>query len=342
MILKDAREASALSAQLRNAQASSRHSRWATRIPRSSSIITGSRSTGSIKGSPATIRRLANLGPSGGNQAANVYHNMLVQERNAIVAEQRRLSTLINNLAESTGPIPGTEATVQRRSGPAARVVHAGNQRAPQVGRRDHGRIRGLNGKEEISKALKDLSASSKTKQKLGPSKDLASAIKWLGRLEGSVQSETVALHRENGVDHVDVMLNGKGPFKMVFDTGAGQTTLSADARRAARPQADRPHGPVRGRRRTKVMAKEMIIRTSQCRPVERQERDVRGHAQRQGQRRPLARTELPRTVRLQVHPGIRPARADQGRAGRTRRDSAKGQHAQEEAPRASAALRRS
>ena len=48
-------------------------------------------------------QELANLGPSVGNQAANVYHNLLVQERNAIVGEQRRLSTLINNLAEQRG-----------------------------------------------------------------------------------------------------------------------------------------------------------------------------------------------------------------------------------------------
>ena len=86
-----------------------------------------------------------------------------------------------------------------------------------------------VSGKEEVTKALKDLSASSKIKQKLGPSKDLTAAIKWLARFEGSVQSETVELHRENGVDHVDVMLNGKGPVRMVFDTGAGPTTLSAE-----------------------------------------------------------------------------------------------------------------
>ena len=79
-----------------------------------------------------------------------------------------------------------------------------------------------LEGNAEVTKAIKDLSASAKAKQKLGPSKDLAAAIKWLGKSEGSVQSETIELHREGGVDHVDVMLNGKGPVRMVFDTGAG------------------------------------------------------------------------------------------------------------------------
>ncbi len=82
---------------------------------------------------------------------------------------------------------------------------------------------------EEVTKALKALSASARTKQRLGPSKECTAAIKWLGRFEGSVQSNTVELHREGGVDHVDVMLNGKGPVRMVFDTGAGPTTLSAE-----------------------------------------------------------------------------------------------------------------
>ena len=58
-------------------------------------------------------------------------------------------------------------------------------------------------------------------------------------------------------------MLNGKGPFKMVFDTGAGPTTLVGRARRAAqtssRPAARSRCVVADG---NKVMAKEMIIRT--------------------------------------------------------------------------------
>ena len=48
-------------------------------------------------------QELANLGPAGGNQAANVYRSLLVQERNAIAGEQRRLGTLISNLANQRG-----------------------------------------------------------------------------------------------------------------------------------------------------------------------------------------------------------------------------------------------
>src|SRR4029077_17588125 len=45
-------------------------------------------------------QELANLGPTGGNQAATVYHNMVVGERNAIVTEQNRLRRVINQLAD--------------------------------------------------------------------------------------------------------------------------------------------------------------------------------------------------------------------------------------------------
>ncbi len=119
-----------------------------------------------------------------------------------------------------------------------------------------------LTGKVEITKALKDLSASLKTKQKLGPSKELTSAIKWLGRFEGSVHTETVELHREKGGNHVDVMLDGKGPVRMVFDTGAGPTTLSAElaSRFGLRPTGRTVQCVVADG--SKVMAKEMIIRT--------------------------------------------------------------------------------
>jgi hypothetical protein len=39
---------------------------------------------------------------------------------------------------------------------------------------------------QEITKALADLSASTRSKQKLGPSKDLQNAVKWLQRAGGN------------------------------------------------------------------------------------------------------------------------------------------------------------
>jgi aspartyl protease family protein len=85
-----------------------------------------------------------------------------------------------------------------------------------------------LKNNQEVTKALASLSSTTKSQHRLGPSKALADAIKLLKRSEGSVQSESIELHRENGVFHVMAMLNGKVPVRMVFDTGAGLTTISA------------------------------------------------------------------------------------------------------------------
>lgn len=57
-------------------------------------------------------------------------------------------------------------------------------------------------------------------------------------------------------------MLNGKGPFRMVFDTGAGPTTFSAElaSQFGFKPTGRTVQCVVADG--TKVMAKEMIIRT--------------------------------------------------------------------------------
>ncbi len=207
-------------------------------------------------------QELANLGPSGGNQAATVYHNMVVQERNNVVTEQRRLSALINNLADQRGQFQDMK---KQFNAEVAQVRESYMQALTDLRKSVDeivAKYAEVEGKEEVQKALKDLSASSKIKQKLGPSKELSNAIKWLGRLEGSVQSETVELHREHGVDHVDVMINSKGPVRMVFDTGAGPTTLPAElaTRFGLKPTGRTVECEVADG--TKVLAKEMIIRT--------------------------------------------------------------------------------
>src|SRR5262249_47563736 len=81
----------------------------------------------------------------------------------------------------------------------------------------------------EVTSALEAFSASSKSKQRLGPSKALSDAIKLLAKSEGSVKSETIKLRRDNDVFHVTAMINGKVPAQMVFDTGAGITTISGN-----------------------------------------------------------------------------------------------------------------
>jgi clan AA aspartic protease (TIGR02281 family) len=81
--------------------------------------------------------------------------------------------------------------------------------------------------KPETAKALADLTASTKNHHKLGPSKALLDAIKQLERAEGSVQSANIELKRVNGVFHLYATLN-RVPTNMIFDTGAGLTTISS------------------------------------------------------------------------------------------------------------------
>jgi len=262
VILKDVRRARSLSMQLSSAQQQQQALEMGNQNPQV--LIDNYRQQ--IDWLSQSIndydQQLANLGPTGGNQAGAVYHNMLVNERNALVTQQNRLSSLINSLGNQRGQFQEQKqefyAEVARLREAYVQAVSDLRTAVDEI----NAKYAEVSGKEEVSKALKDLSTSSRTKQKLGPSKDLTAAIKWLARLEGSVQSETVALHRENGVDHVDAMLNGKGPVRMVFDTGAGPTTLSAAlATRLGLKPTGRTVSLVVADG-SKVTAKEMIIRT--------------------------------------------------------------------------------
>ena len=113
----------------------------------------------------------------------------------------------------------------------------------------------------EVTKALETLSSSTKSKQKLGPSAKIREAMKLLEKAEGSVQSDIIELHREGGVDHVYATL-GKVYTKMVFDTGASLTTVSAKlaARIGFKPKAGDPPVRLTTADGTVVEAKRMVI----------------------------------------------------------------------------------
>jgi clan AA aspartic protease (TIGR02281 family) len=227
-ILKKARETRALSIQLRSAQLQQQALETGNQNPQV--VIDNYRQQLEWVNQRITAydNELAKVGPPGGNLAAAGYYNVLVQERNGIVGEQRRLVAVINNLNNQRGEYQELKGQFNTE---VARLRESYMQGAEDL-RKSVDAITAkyteLAGKPEVSKALKDLSTSTKIPQKLGPSKELAAAIKWLAKLETTVQSETVELHRENGIGHIDVMINGKGPFRMVFDTGAGPTTLPA------------------------------------------------------------------------------------------------------------------
>ncbi len=205
---------------------------------------------------------LANFGPTMGNNALIIQRNLLVDERNVVVLEQRRLVALINKIADDKQQF---QEMKQQFTTELARRREAYTQGIEEIRKSVDeltAKYAELNGTDTIKKALEDLSRSTKSKQKLGPSKALEDAIVQLKRFESSVKSETVELHRQNGVDQIDVTLNGKETVRMVFDTGAGPTVLPAAL---AERLALRPTGvtlPLVTADGSKVMAKEMVIRS--------------------------------------------------------------------------------
>jgi clan AA aspartic protease (TIGR02281 family) len=111
-----------------------------------------------------------------------------------------------------------------------------------------------------IQKALADLSASSRSKQKLGPSSEFQAAVKWLEWAESLFRSDTVDLHREDGVDRIDVMLNGHVPVRMVFDTGDNPTMIPASLAKELRLEPTGRTVPCELAGGSRFMAKVVII----------------------------------------------------------------------------------
>jgi clan AA aspartic protease (TIGR02281 family) len=82
---------------------------------------------------------------------------------------------------------------------------------------------------DSIKAALSALNSKTKTPLKLGPSRGFDESVKQLVSREKFVLSKAVALRPMGGVFEVDVTLNGKVTTPMIFDTGAGLVTISAE-----------------------------------------------------------------------------------------------------------------
>jgi methyl-accepting chemotaxis protein len=131
-------------------------------------------------------QELANLGASGGNQAAVRWHNILVEERNAMVREHDRLGTVIRSVSAQRGEI---EQVNQQFAGELERARRSYKERVVDLRALVDTVLKNydkVGKKEDVAKAISDLSKSSKTRQKIGPSRDLQAAIRWLERSERS------------------------------------------------------------------------------------------------------------------------------------------------------------
>jgi clan AA aspartic protease (TIGR02281 family) len=170
-------------------------------------------------------QQLRNLGRPG---PGNPYANEVAVRRNEVVNE-------FNDVTDRLGVL---------QTGPAGDPAAADKFRA-EVSRRREGFIQAvlemrqlvdaaaksyaeLADDAAIKAALEELGKASKAKPRLGPSAQFASNVKMLEQIEHSVISDSVDLRKQGGVFWVDATFNGKVIRPMVFDTGAGLTTIPA------------------------------------------------------------------------------------------------------------------
>lgn len=166
--------------------------------------------------------------PPGGNNFVTMQRNQLSQQRNALTAENNQVVNMLNALQEQARD-QGQDQQLQLNAEVAERrekFMQAVFDLRKSVDELT-AKYEELAGNQEVTQALSALSKATRSKQKLGPSVKVRDAIKLLQQAESTVQSDNITLHRENGVFHVYATL-GRVPTKMVFDTGAGLTTISA------------------------------------------------------------------------------------------------------------------
>jgi hypothetical protein len=125
-------------------------------------------------------RQLAGIGPSVGNVTVDNWHNLLVQERNSIVGDQRRLNGLINGVARQGGAFERQQRQFDEDvEGMAVAFRNKVDELQTAV---DNvlKKYAKLAADEEISRALAELSRTQRSRQNLGPSRELQSVARWL------------------------------------------------------------------------------------------------------------------------------------------------------------------
>jgi hypothetical protein len=129
---------------------------------------------------------LSKAGPTGGIPAAVQWHNTVVADRNAMVVEYNRLRAFLRGASAERGQMQqineqlASELEHLRRSHKES--VNALREMVDTI-LMDYDNV---TKQDDVVQALSDIDKSSKTKQKLGPSRDLQTAIEWLERIEKS------------------------------------------------------------------------------------------------------------------------------------------------------------
>jgi len=95
-------------------------------------------------------------------------------------------------------------------------------------------------GDASLEEAIAAAGKAEGKKVTLGPTRDYQQNVKLFARYEAMIMSESIPLERQSGTYMIEVILNGKDPVKMVFDTGASTISLSHEmAKKAGLKETD-------------------------------------------------------------------------------------------------------
>jgi hypothetical protein len=125
-------------------------------------------------------RQLAGIGPSVGNVTVDNWHNLLVQERNSIVGDQRRLNGVINSVARQGGALERQQRQFDEDIESMAVAFRNKVDELRTAVDKVLKKYVKLADDEEISHALAELSGSQGSRQNLGASRELQSVARWL------------------------------------------------------------------------------------------------------------------------------------------------------------------
>jgi formylglycine-generating enzyme required for sulfatase activity len=137
------------------------------------------------------IDRVLDQNPFFGTGIAANYHNLLVQEHNALVSERRRLGTMMSSFYQQGGDLQGQ----LRQFGNDLESLEKSHRQTVAELRDSVAEITKrydeLGADKEIAKALSELPTTRKVKQILGPSRLLKDAIKAVTHAVGGDQAGT-------------------------------------------------------------------------------------------------------------------------------------------------------
>jgi len=195
------------------------------------------------------------------NQAVNITRNEMVDQHNRLVALVNEANDRLRLLHNQ-----GNDSELKQKvASEVARYREAYMQTIVDIREivdQTRKSYEDLAKDPEITAALSALNETSKVKFKLGPSREFLSNVASFEKIEKSVLTEMVEVRKADGVYWLDVTFNGKVTKPMVFDTGAGVTSLSSKlaAEIGLRPKPSDPTMKLQTADGTIVEAKQMTV----------------------------------------------------------------------------------